>query len=82
MSKVKEALSDFHGTAYYERADVKRTRKTKTCDVCQNEIPSGSHHLGYRFYGEDGDWPVFNVCNTCAETESKDLHLIEEVEDN
>ena len=82
MSKVKDALSEFHGTAYYESADVKRTRKTKSCDVCGNTIPSGSHHLGFRFYGDDGDWPVFNVCDTCAQSEKEDLHLIKEVRDN
>ena len=80
MSKIKEALEDFHGTAYYERADVGRTRKTKSCDVCENTIPSGSHHLGFRFYGEDGDWPVFVVCDSCAETEKNSLYLIEQYE--
>lgn len=75
MSKVQEALNEFHGTDYYESADVKRTRKAKTCHVCNETIPAGSHHLGFRFYGEDGDFPVFNVCDECAVTEKADLHL-------
>ena len=76
MSKIKEALDEFYGLEYYERADTQKTRKTKYCNVCDDMIPSGSHHLGFRFYGEDSDWPVFVVCDDCAITEKDDLHLI------
>lgn len=80
MSKIQKGLDNFYGVSYYERADIKRTRKDKTCNVCNNIIPAGSSHQGYRFYGEDGDYPVFNVCNECAITEKDDLYLIEEVD--
>lgn len=78
MSKIKEALEDWYGLEFYENADVKKTKKSKSCDVCGGNIPSGSSHLGFRFYGNDGDWPVFVVCNKCEIDHLQDLHLIEE----
>lgn len=77
-NKVKEALEEWHGLEFYERVDIKKTRKSKSCNVCGNSIPAGSSHLGFRFYGEDGDWPVFIVCNDCEKNHSGDLNLIRE----
>ena len=77
-SKIEEALEEFHGLEFYEHADIKTTRGDKYCDVCGSTIPKGSSHLGYRFYGEDGNWPVFIVCNACEKSEAKDLGLIED----
>lgn len=75
---VQNAVDSFHGTDYYESADVKSTRKTKWCNICEGRIPSGSSHLGFRFYGEDSDWPVFVVCNDCENKYRGHLHLIRE----
>jgi len=77
MSKIQEALNEFHGLEYYEKASIKKTRSDKTCDVCWETIPKGSSHYGGRFYGDDGDWPVFIVCETCQAKYADDMHLIE-----
>ena len=78
MNKIKEVLEDWHGLEYYEDANIKKTKSLKMCNVCGTYMEAGSSHLGYKFYGEDGNWPIFVVCNKCEKEYASDLYLIKE----
>lgn len=80
---VEEAMDEFHGTDIYETyGRVKSTRKVKECNLCYATIPAKSSHIFYKFYGNDGDYPTFNICNDCEEHRQNDLTRIKSGEFN
>lgn len=63
--RPEEFLEICPGRRYYETFRIKATRKVKRCDICSDNMPKGSTHVVFKFYGEDGDWPVIDVCYHC-----------------
>jgi len=60
LNPVKELLG---GASYCEDTSVNKTRKDKSCDLCNNSIPKGSAHIGAKLFCDEY-YPV-NFCNDC-----------------
>lgn len=71
---INEELS---GSYFYEERRVGSTRKSKTCDICGNNIPIKSGHLIFKMYGDD--YYDFDICNNCEKNEKELLSEIREL---
>ena len=58
---------------YYEKHSVGSTRREKTCGICGEDIPKGSSHNFYKFYGMVSDFPTLNVCQKCEVEHKEEL---------
>lgn len=83
MGIVEDKVKDGgYGTFYEGPYTVSKTRKTKYCDVCLKDIPKGSSHAYYKFYGVCSDFPSFNVCNSCKSKHKEELSRMSKGEFN
>ncbi len=69
--RLEDFLERCPGREYYETRKVKSTRKVKRCSICTDQMPKGSSHVTFKFYGYNGDWPGMDVCYDC-EIDNKD----------
>lgn len=58
---------------FYETKSISKTRKTKVCGICYEEIPVRSSHIEYKFYGYWGDFPSVPICTECEEKYKEEL---------
>lgn len=65
MAKSNPIKDMMEGSSYYESTSVGSTRKNKTCDVCDGNIPKGSRHIGAKVYRDE--YTQVNICNACEE---------------
>ena len=68
QNPVKEMLE---GSYYYESTSVGRSRKSKTCSLCGNSIPTGSASNGAKLF--HGEFYQVDFCQECETNFSSEL---------
>lgn len=65
---LEERLSNAY---FYEMKTVKKTRKSKSCGICNGDIPAGSEHRVATIY-EAEHYPL-NICSYCESLHKEDI---------